>query len=409
MDLSEVIPALGGVVLERRADGRFAVRGGVPAWSRSLVHPLPTKDALQVDEAFPFLGAFLPDAEAVWAGAAVSSYVESELWTEVDQDGREVHLSAVAVRLAGASALVIMRSERLFAETRGLLQRARELRMTHRSLMREIEQKDVLIHAIVHDLAAPLHSMIGVLSLLGERPRGEPEAGWIGLALQAAHRQRALIGEILDVFAAEGGAGSPSSADGVELSQVIEQVAAEREPVARSKNVSIRPVPPLPSGRVAGDETRLVRVLTNLVDNALRNSPPGGVVRIVSREGDDALPRDRTPDGASADDHGRALGEHAIVVLVEDDGPGVSPDVLPRLFERFGRGREGAAGTGLGLYFCRITVENWGGGIGYERRESGGARFWVRLPRVPGVGVAAGGRDQRRGANPDVEAASAGR
>ncbi|HEY5950800.1 MAG TPA: ATP-binding protein, partial [Kofleriaceae bacterium] len=55
------------------------------------------------------------------------------------------------------------------------------------------------------------------------------------------------------------------------------------------------------------------------------------------------------------------------------------PELLPRLFQKLVRD-PGGTGHGLGLYFCRITVEQWGGGIGYEPRQPGGARFWIRLP-----------------------------
>src|SRR5262249_40028972 len=101
---------------------------------------------------------------------------------------------------------------------------------------------------------------------------------------------------------------------------------------------------------------RLFRVLTNLLDNAIRHSPRGGVVRVSAR-----------PENSS------------IAVFVEDEGPGVSARLMPRLFEKFARGWDSPSGSGLGLFFCRITVGNWGGGIGYERRAEGGSRFWIRL------------------------------
>jgi signal transduction histidine kinase len=228
--------------------------------------------------------------------------------------------------------------------------------------MKELEQKDILVHAIVHDLVAPLHSILGVLSLLGEKTQHEPEAGWLGLAARAANRQQELIGEILDVFTTEVAALEQVSPGGVELSSVLDRVVDEREPVARSRRVGIeRDTTPTPA-YVLADEMRLFRVLTNLVDNALRYSPPGGIVRIPTRR-----------------------EESTVVVSVEDEGPGVAHDLWPRLFEKFARGRDRSAGTGLGLFFCRISVENWGGAIGYEGREGGGSTFWIRLKSAPGT------------------------
>ena len=86
--------------------------------------------------------------------------------------------------------LVVTRNERLFEEQQLVLQRARELRLAHRNLRRETEHKDVLFHTIVHDLAVPLNSILGVLSLLSERPLDAADAKLIGIALQAATRER---------------------------------------------------------------------------------------------------------------------------------------------------------------------------------------------------------------------------
>src|SRR5688572_11321781 len=127
-------------------------------------------------------------------------------------------------------------------------------------------------------------------------------------------------------------------------------------PVARQREVRLEIEGDLPTCRVFGEATRLFRVLSNLVENGLRYSPTGGSVLL----------------GARQDDGG-------VLVTIADQGPGVPLGLLPRLFEKFARGGERAS-TGLGLYFCRITLEQWGGSIGYEPRRGGGARFWIRLP-----------------------------
>jgi signal transduction histidine kinase len=227
--------------------------------------------------------------------------------------------------------------------------------------MKEMEQKDILIHAIVHDLVAPLHTIIGVLSLLEEKAASRPEP-LLALAITAANRQQTLIREILDVFTAEVSALEQVSPQGVELSSVLERVVDEREPVARSRGVRIESDAKARKACVVGERTRLFRVLTNLLDNALRHSPVGGVVRIST-----------VYEGST------------VAVCVDDQGPGVPHDLLPHLFEKLVHGRDRVAGTGLGLYFCRITVEDWGGAIGYDRLEHGGSRFWVRLKSALGT------------------------
>lgn len=69
-------------------------------------------------------------------------------------------------------------------------------------------------------------------------------------------------------------------------------------------------------------------------------------------------------------------------MTVEDEGAGLSPDIVNRLFQKFVQGKGKTGRAGLGLYFCRITVESWGGTIGYTLRQSGGSRFWVRLRKA---------------------------
>jgi signal transduction histidine kinase len=110
---------------------------------------------------------------------------------------------------------------------------------------------------------------------------------------------------------------------------------------------------------VIGEKVRFERVLQNLLGNALRYSPKGSTVTV-------RLARDA----------------QAVMIAVEDEGPGVPEDVRERLFRKFSQGGAKSGSAGLGLYFCRITVERWGGTIGYEPAPSGGSRFWFRLRRA---------------------------
>jgi signal transduction histidine kinase len=359
MDVNAAIGALEILVLERLPQGDFVRRGALPSWCLILPAQVLRRDApFAIEEVFPFLTAFLEQAVAAWRGQGPGRAC-SDFWTEVGTGGEELHLEATAVRIQQADVLIITRNDRLFFQQQLVLQRARELRLAHNALMRELDQKDILVHAIVHDLAAPLHSILGALSLLGAPEHDDRSGRWIRIALQAATRQRQLIAEILDVFSAEQGALTQSpenGADAPDACDTIAQVFSELEPVARRRSIRLETERSDAPCKVKAEETRLFRVFTNLVDNAIRYSPENGVVRVTLHH-----------------------QEAGILATVEDQGPGVPIELIPQLFEKFARGRERAAGTGLGLHFCRITVERWGGGIGYEPRLEGGARFWVRL------------------------------
>jgi signal transduction histidine kinase len=110
--------------------------------------------------------------------------------------------------------------------------------------------------------------------------------------------------------------------------------------------------------KVVGDKSRLDRVISNLAENAYRHSPPESTVTIGLQQ----------------------EGEY-ITVTVDDEGAGVAPEMTTTLFQKFSQGKNRAGRAGLGLYFCRITVERWGGAIGYSSRPQGGSRFWFRLPK----------------------------
>ena len=359
---SSVLASLGKVVLERQPDGSFLLRGSPPDWYARLIQGVPRSNMpIRVESLFPFLEVFLPEAEAVWQGQGPAR-LASDVWCETTQGGEELPLEATALRIGPRGLLVITRCDELYRERRLLLQRARELRFTYDALSREIEQKDILMHCIVHDLASPLQTILGVLSSLDERdPPGE-QGVMIDLALDAALRQRSMIREILSVFASEHGDLDVTHEETAvsDLDATIQRVVAARELTARGRNVRIEQDGPASGALVIADEPRLVRVLSNLLDNAIRHSPVGGHVRVSTRE-----------DGPS------------IEVCVVDEGPGVPASLAPRLFQRFGRGSGPQAGTGLGLYFCRITVERWGGTIGHVAPPEGGSRFWFRLRKAP--------------------------
>jgi hypothetical protein len=117
---------------------------------------------------------------------------------------------------------------------------------------------------------------------------------------------------------------------------------------------------PLPAP-VTGDPLRLRQLVTILVDNAIRHSPVNSMVAVWVR-----------PEAGGA------------LLQVDDHGPGVKPEDLPRLFDRFWRADDApAGGTGLGLAIAKWIVEQHGGTIGAFNRPDSGASFWVRLPSVP--------------------------
>lgn len=251
-----------------------------------------------------------------------------------------------------------------YEEKQALIQKARNNSLSYDRFHKELQHKEVLHHCIVHDLTGPLTSIMLGLSLIqtAELPPRSQEL--IALCLTQAQRQHALIQEILDVFVFEAGASTTrhSSSERVtDLLACCHTVIEALQPSCVQKHLTLQFIPdlePTASWQVVGETSKLERVLFNLLENATRYSPSASTITLS------------------------IVGQEDLVLTtVEDAGPGVSLEMVPTIFDKFSQGQSSTGKAGLGLYFCRIMVEGWGGSIGYTPRPTGGARFWFTLPR----------------------------
>jgi two-component system, OmpR family, sensor histidine kinase CiaH len=161
----------------------------------------------------------------------------------------------------------------------------------------------------------------------------------------------------------------------VDLADVAVEASGALAPTAATRGVQVI-VDPLPA-EVDGDPVRLRQLVTILVDNAVAHSPAGSTVAVRVRA--EARVADG-PDGPGGPGVTGASGAVA-VLAVEDQGPGIRPEDLPRVFERFWRADDApAGGTGLGLAIAAWITERHGGTIRVENRDEGGARFLARIP-----------------------------
>lgn len=347
---------LDALVLDAREPGRLRRVGSLPDWLEQLGGSLDES----LERAFPVLAEFAEEArEKLWK-PGIEGRLQSGFWTEQAPSGEEFHLRALALCSGPLQAAVVYRDEAAYRDRQQVLQRGRELALALERLHREFDRKDVLVHALVHDLGGPLSSILGSLALLEEASLGEPERALLRAARRSAERQNALIDQLAGAFSAERDSMEHFHRDAdaaPDAARVAAQTIEMLAPVAAPREVELRVVHEGAGGfKVVGEESRLGRVLANLVENALRHSPRGA--RVTLRL-------------AGSGDHVRAA--------VEDRGPGVPAHLVEHLFERLLPGGSGRAG--LGLYFCRMTVQRWGGEIGYSPRPGGGASFWLKLPR----------------------------
>jgi signal transduction histidine kinase len=233
------------------------------------------------------------------------------------------------------------------------------LRRQRDDLMRLQLQKERLTAFVVHDLKNPVSSMDLHAQLL-LRERGLPEtAREAALQIRADARQlNRMIMNLLDLSKADEGKLLPTRAD-LDLRPLLDGVFAELEMNAQARDVTL--VISLEHERVFGDGDLLWRVLSNLVENAIRHAPPGSAVTVKCSS---------YVDGAE--------------LRVIDMGIGIPPDLRERVFDPFVQGDVSdqfisRMGRGLGLAFCKFAAQAHGGRIWVEDAAPGAA-FCVRLP-----------------------------
>jgi signal transduction histidine kinase len=243
------------------------------------------------------------------------------------------------------------------------------------------EDRDRLIATVTHDLATPLSVLSGTLQMV--RLRGAaPEVDLPRLLVRletASARATSLVRMLSDAQALEAdGFGLTIAAH--DLRRLVSPIAQMMDRFSDRHPVVVR-VPEHPV-IIEADADRLQRVLENLINNAIKYSPDGGAVEVSVEV-----------DGGEA------------ILLVRDHGIGISPDALPRIFDRSYRAPEAAArapGLGLGLSIAAQVVTRHGGTIGAAAAEGGGTILTVRLPRA----TAAQAAEPRREAADDRPVAS---
>src|ERR1700728_261178 len=327
---------------------------------------------VRLTDRMTFLESFLPDAEESWNSEAEDARAESGAWIETVDGGRELALEASAFRLAGRRILLIQNPQKRFAGDSTLLQTAQDAALGHEQLPREIQKKEILLHCVIRDLSQPLSAMRGCFSLLATENLPAKLQELIEIGQRQSRNQEELIRGILQAFSAELTAQDATAhdpANAPDLLKCAQQIVSDYSAAfaARVARVGVDLKVDLSSlWRVAGDQPRLRRIYTNLIENALRYSLAGSAVTL------------------GVIDEGKFVRAY-----VDDEGPGLpTGDGAPRLFSLFAKSKEGGGKAGLGLYFCKITVERWGGTVGAENRPVRGTRFWFRLPRVEEPAIA---------------------
>jgi len=350
-----VVADSGGVTAPRPAVGTHAVlqrdrEEGAASWTR--IHPAAATGSRPVATDAPAKRAGLFRVALQAAGETVGS-----LWSE--RASRAGQPQIVETRLLAAAADQLgqaVRRERLLAQ-------AAELEIARRS----DELKSALVDSVSHDLRTPLATIRAAAGSLADPTidlSDEDRRQAAGAIDAEADRLNRLVGDLLDMSRIQGGA-LVADIEVIPLDELVVPAVQRVRLAASNRSIEVELAPDLPS--VRADAALLDQVVSNLLENAVRYAGPDATIRL----------------------RGEATADATVSLVVEDDGPGVPNEALPRLFDRFyrvARPSEGPRrGFGLGLAVVKGLVEAMGGTVTAARGDMGGLAVTVVLPADPAV------------------------
>jgi two-component system sensor histidine kinase KdpD len=312
-------------------------RGGAGRWIRTV----PAKRAALA------LGDFRPEVVPLRAGSErAGSLVVVRRNEESDERGLRL-LPAVAAQIGTAVQLERLRGEATETE----------------ALRRTDELKSALLNAVSHDLRSPLAAIIASAGSLQQTDVSWTEderAGFAEGIENEARRLNRLVGNLLDLSRIESGTLKPDLG-WYDIGSLVEEIAGRLKPALAGHELALEvpdDLPPVPLDYIEIDE-----VLSNLIENAVKYTPPGTLIELSVRE-------------KAAE----------VVISVADRGPGIPDAAMIHLFEPFYRVPGTLVrGNGLGLAVARGLVEAHGGRIWAENRENGGMTITLTLPVPAGV------------------------
>jgi signal transduction histidine kinase len=227
---------------------------------------------------------------------------------------------------------------------------------------REAEEiKSTFISVISHELKTPVALIKGYVGTLRRE-----DANWdreivrdsLAVIEEEADRLTGLIENLLDASRLQAGGLSINPSD-VDLNSVASRIAKHFQTQSIIHQIVVDFPEDFPV--INGDETRLEQVLSNLVSNAIKYSPQGGEIRISGQ-----------------------VRPTQVIICVSDQGPGVAPEDIPHIFDRFYRSsiaKRTTKGAGLGLYLARAVIEAHGGRIWVDPQPDTGGRICFSIPR----------------------------
>jgi two-component system, OmpR family, sensor histidine kinase MtrB len=221
---------------------------------------------------------------------------------------------------------------------------------------------------ISHELRTPLAAMKVTLKVVLDQDAGpvnEDQKRFLAMTMRNIDRLDRLVGDLLDISRAEA-ARSEIDAQRIDLRQLFEDVAVAHGPTSRQSGINLLVYPPRPGFRVWADPDKFMQVISNVLSNALKYTPEGGLVQMLVEES------------------GPGIAKGHFVLIIKDNGRGMSASQVKSMFEPYVRCHDEQTtdipGTGLGLHITKGLVEAHGGTIDVGSAPGIGTEVRITLP-----------------------------
>jgi signal transduction histidine kinase len=214
--------------------------------------------------------------------------------------------------------------------------------------------RDDVLAVVSHDLRGPLHAIGLACEALRDEVGGDASR-YLGAIERASQRAERLITDLLEASAIENGALMLARAV-IDAGAIVRQTAGDFELLIKESGATITTKLPADATLVSADRDRVLQVLSNLMDNALKHARGAPIEISLDRDAKNAI------------------------IAVRDTGPGIAASELPHVFDRYWHGRTKKGGAGLGLAIARGIVEAHGGWIAVTSKQGAGTVFSFTLP-----------------------------
>ncbi len=305
-------------------------------------------------------------------GSLTVSHARTHALTQDDVHVMVTVANQVAIALDNAEAYHQIEALNVGLESR-IEERTSSLRAANEKLRELDELKSVFVSIVSHELRTPLTAVKGLVENMRDGFTGALSDRQIFYLTRVTHnidRLTRMLNDLLDLSRIEAGRMELTPTD-MSLAPLIEEVVENLRPQAAEKSVTLQTMNVPALAPIQGDRDKILQILTNLVHNAIKFTPPSGRISITL-----TLPED-----------------HTVQICVADTGCGIAQEDAHQVFDRFYRSRDGgteARGAGLGLAITKSLVELHHGRIWVDSAPGNGSQFSFTLPTRQDVGTDAG-------------------